>query len=437
MKTAPRVLLVFVRFPEPGKVKTRLARHIGPENAARVYEKLLRRTLGVAADFKRRNPDARVVLLHTPEDPPDLVVAKFSGPWEIRCQEGEHLGARMENALRTAFSEGAGSAVLIGSDIADIEAEDLEEGFRLAGEKTVVLGPARDGGFFLIGLGEPCFAGLRFEQWGTGDVYSRTVREITGAGFRLRTVKIRNDVDRPEDAAVLDREYLFRSKLSIIIPTLSAPERLKSLLTRLEDRIWPGDEIILVQAGAPVTVRHLSASTLHAGAPKGRGIQQNAGAALASGDILFFLHDDTYPPSEFPYLIRRTCQREDVAIGCFRLAFSPSDRKLDSIAAWANLRTAVFRLPYGDQGLFCRRAVFEKAGGFWQEYLMEDVGLVRECRKSGRLAVLSSPVYTSPERYLRKGILRASIQNHTIMLLSMLGVDEKELCSLYYGSKRE
>jgi hypothetical protein len=172
---------------------------------------------------------------------------------------------------------------------------------------------------------------------------------------------------------------------------------------------------------------------------KGRGIQQNVGAMLSRGNILFFLHDDTLPPPEFAYLIRRACRDKPMVPGCFRLRFLPSNRALDLISQWANLRTALFRLPYGDQGYFCRRELFESAGGFRRRYLMEDVELVRKLRKIGDggrdISIVPEYVYTSPGRYLRKGVLKASVQNHLIFLSSALGRDERELYRKYYGSK--
>ncbi len=117
-------------------MKRRLSEEVGCETAAEIYEKLIRRTLGVACDFKRRAPSARIVLFHTPQDPVEKLKNKFRGPWEFCPQEGEHLGARMANALRAAFATGANKAVLIGTDLADIEATDIEGAFRNIGKKV-------------------------------------------------------------------------------------------------------------------------------------------------------------------------------------------------------------------------------------------------------------------------------------------------------------
>jgi hypothetical protein len=439
MKKNHKALLVFFRYPEAGRVKKRLARGLGGKKAAEVYEKLLRRTLGIVCDFRSRNPDVRILLYHTPEDSPVLVRARFSGPWEFRSQEGRHLGERMESALQSVLSAGAGRAVLIGSDLADLSVSDLEEAFERVRPKTAVLGPAADGGFYLIGIGEPCTAPFRFEKWGSADICSRTAGEFSNSGFHVEFVSERKDVDRPEDLAGLDGSFLFHSALSVIVPTLGPPAKHAAFLNSLQDSLWPGDEILLIEGAEKdeISVDAYSDALTCVKCLKGRGIQQNAGAKLAKGNLLFFLHDDTTPPPNFPYLIRRECQDGRVAMGCFRLEFFPSNRLLDLIARWATWRAAVFRLPYGDQGLFCRREIFESAGGFGRKYLFEDVDLVRRCRKYGKLVILPERIRTSSDRFTRKGILAASVQNHMIMMLDRLGVDEKLLYSLYYGDRRD
>ncbi len=423
-----------MRYPEAGKVKTRLAAEIGTERAVSIYEKLLRRTLGVVADYKHLNPALSVLLFYTPGDPVEKIEKQFGGPWTLCPQEGEHLGERMKNAVDAAFSMGAQKVVLIGSDIADIEPGDLDEAFHKTGDGVSALGPAGDGGFYLIGLGRPCGAPFDFTQWSTGEVFARTLREIARSGLRVETVAKRSDVDRSADLPLIDSNPAMGKRLSIIIPTLSDPGKLSPLASFLEHRTWPGDEIIIVQGGPQGRTDRVRKSDLliHARCPRGRGIQQNFGASLARGDLLFFLHDDTIPPPDFGYQIRKVCGREDTALGCFRLAFYPSNKSVKLIAEWANLRTTMFKLPYGDQGLFCRRDIFEKAGGFYRGYMMEDVDLVKRCRKLGKLVTVSSEVYSSADRYIRKGPIAASLQNHMTMLLYHLGVSETELYSIYY-----
>ena len=197
-------------------------------------------------------------------------------------------------------------------------------------EKVVVLGPAADGGFYLIGTDSPIGAPFRFTTWGTGEVFSRTAQELEAGGFRIRPAAERNDVDCKLDLDRLDRDSMFSGSISVIIPTLTEARKLSPLLTYLQNSIWPGDEIVVVQGGdfEQTPCRSISPSLTFAGARRGRGIQQNAGAMLARGTILFFLHDDTVPPPEFPYLIRRVCRDDASAFGCFKLHFLPSNRAL-------------------------------------------------------------------------------------------------------------
>jgi GT2 family glycosyltransferase len=93
----------------------------------------------------------------------------------------------------------------------------------------------------------------------------------------------------------------------------------------------------------------------------------------------------------------------------------------------------LFKLPYGDQGLFCKREFFDKAGGFGRRYVLEDVDLVGKLRRLGQISFVPVVAYSSPDRYLRKGILKASLQNHLTFLLGALGRDERVLYRRYYG----
>ena len=102
------------------------------------------------------------------------------------------------------------------------------------------------------------------------------------------------------------------------------------------------------------------------------------------------------------------------------------------ITRWVDIRTRYFGLPYGDQGLFCRRESFEKVGGFRKAFLMEDVDFVRSMRSLGNILVIPETITASPERYLKGGIIKNSLRNHLLLLLYRLGVDDRTLYSLYY-----
>jgi hypothetical protein len=222
----------------------------------------------------------------------------------------------------------------------------------------------------------------------------------------------------------------------VIIPTLKPVSEFSILLSSLGGGLGGGDEVIVVQAldspctPADIAGRRHPVKVLFS--PRGRGRQLNRGVAASQGSLLLFLHSDSQLSEGFRESILQVCSDHRVSLGCFRLAFRPSSRALNWIAAWANLRTRVLRMPYGDQGLFCRRETWERAGGFSKKYLLEDVDFVRHCRKLGRIHMLEDRLFTSPCRYMEYGIWKASIQNHMTLLRYYVGVDDRVLYSLYY-----
>jgi uncharacterized protein len=433
-----RALLVFMRYPEYGKVKTRLAAEIGHQAALRIHTLLVRRTLGIVHDFKKSHPEVSIFLSVAPPEGAEEMARSFPGPWRAVAQEGAHLGERMGGAMRWAFERGAEEVVLVGSDIVDIDTADLEAAFaRLGDGGGAVLGPARDGGFYLIGLTRFTKEPFQPEEWGTDGICLRSEALLRASGMRVRRVSVRRDIDRPLDLEHVSEEPLFGASISVIVPTLKDPVTLLSRLVPLREELWPDDELIVVHGtgvdSAKGDLVECEDPVRVIVAPRGRGIQLNCGARCARGKILLFLHDDTLLPAQFPYLVRRASLNSPMSLGCFRLQFARSTRALDLIAHWANVRTRLFRLPYGDQALFCRREVHDRVGGFRRRYLMEDVDFVRACRSVGNLTVLDEAVLTSPERYLKTGVIRASLKNHLTMLLYQLGIDEERLYAFYYG----
>lgn len=440
-QTGRGALIVFMRYPEEGKVKTRLAASMGPFEAARLYRKLLRRSLGVVADFKRLTPPVDLFLAFTPLDREKEVREAYAGPWEFLPQEGIHLGDRMERAIHQVQSRGYGSVVLTGSDLADTQARDYVEAFHALKRGDAVLGPAADGGFYLIGLRRPCSQAFRFTEWGTDGICRRTEEQLIKNGFRVHKTSIRHDIDCPEDLGFRTHDAFLSATLSVIIPTLASHEKLAVLLSTLESQLWPDDEIIVVSGEGSEGSRRQGeppsgTRTRWIHAPRGRGLQLNRGVQASRGNLLFFLHDDSMPPAQFAYLVRKITKAPDMSLGCFQLGYSPTCRLMEIIAAGANARTRFLKLPYGDQGLFCRRETYEKAGGFKQPFLMEDVDFVRSCRRYGQLMILPEKIQTSPRRYVALGVLRTFLKNQLVMLLFNLGVDNRRLYGLYYGRNK-
>lgn len=437
LRDMKKALILFMRYPEPGQVKTRLASVLGKQRAARVYEKLARTSLGVASDFAASRRDVELFVFFSPRERSTEMAERFPGPWHLLPQWGDHLGERMGNAIEQLMGMGFRHIVLAGTDLAHPAVEDYDAAFQRLEEGRIPLGPASDGGFYLIGLDRVCRAPFAPPTWGRGKILERTRRLLEAEGLQAVELHTKQDVDRAEDLACLQGHPFQEARLSVILPTTERPEAILERLRILEKQLWPEDELILVtpeDAGtsAPVKVGDRINCVR---APRGRGLQLNRGVLASANDLLLFLHDDSVPPSLFPYLIRKTLSDEGVALGAFSLRFSPSSPPLDLIAKWANFRSSFFRLPYGDQGLFCRREVFDAVLGFRNPFLFEDVDFVRSCRKLGRLSLLPNFMATSPRRYHRLGVLRTSLKNHWMMMLYHLGVKNEELYARYYGHK--
>lgn len=195
------LLIIFTKNLELGKVKSRLARDIGPKMALSVYEKLIKHTRNIVVDLKM---DKRVCysnyIVHD-----DLWE---TGKFQKGQQKGKDLGERMHNAIATAFNEGYSKICVIGSDMIELEQEVVIEAFHLLGQHDVVLGPAKDGGYYLIGANAPQPILFENKTWGTETVLAETIADIKGLKLRFARLPVLNDIDEIEDIRERDRAYL-------------------------------------------------------------------------------------------------------------------------------------------------------------------------------------------------------------------------------------
>jgi hypothetical protein len=188
------VTLVFVRAPVAGQVKTRLAAALGAEGALRVYRRLAEHTLREA-----RALGGEVRVHFTPEDAGAEVRGWLGeGPRYLPQSAGD-LGARMEAAFRAAFEDGADRVVIIGSDLPELSATLLRRAFDALESHPAVIGPARDGGYYLLGMRtmiEGLFDGI---PWSTNEVLARTLERLRAAGIHPALLDTLSDVDEVDD----------------------------------------------------------------------------------------------------------------------------------------------------------------------------------------------------------------------------------------------
>lgn len=183
---------MFGREPLPGRVKSRLATAIGPEAAARVYEELLRYTLRVAAG-------AGGVVLSLADAPSEGWFPVQEPPPFLEVQRGADLGERMGDAFARRFDEGAAQVVVIGSDCPGLRAEHLAAAFDALRAVPAVLGPALDGGYWLVGQRAPGGDMFRGVPWSTPRTLAATRERLHRLGVQWRELDELDDIDRVED----------------------------------------------------------------------------------------------------------------------------------------------------------------------------------------------------------------------------------------------
>jgi rSAM/selenodomain-associated transferase 2 len=222
------------------------------------------------------------------------------------------------------------------------------------------------------------------------------------------------------------------SPVTIVIPTLNDGMALGDLLRRLLE-FSKDIEIRVADGGDDEKTRSLveSHGATWIPAPPGRGVQMNRGAEGCTGEILWFLHADNAPHPGSVEAMLRSLRNPDVVGGAFRFELSEPRWYGPLFRFFIGLRSTLFRLPYGDQGYFVRRKVFETLGGFSTEPLLEDVDFIRRLRKEGRIAILDIPIGVSPRRWDREGVLKRTILNWVIMLGYSLGFGSKTLARFY------
>lgn len=167
--------------------------------------------------------------------------------------------------------------------------------------------------------------------------------------------------------------------------------------------------------------------------PRGRARQMNAGARAARGDILLFLHADTWLPAEALGAVSAAFEDARVVGGRFDVRFDSPRPVLRMIAFFMNLRSRASGISTGDQAIFVRREVFETMGGYLDMPLMEDIELTRRLKRQGRLAALPSRVTTSARKWEREGALRTMALMWALRFLYMVGVSPARLHRWYYG----
>lgn len=210
-----QIVSMLARWPEPGHVKSRLASTIGAEACDRVYRALLRRCASVAQDACRHS-NRRLFVFVEPPDRDREMADWLNIDAVVVPQPSGDLGARMREIAADGFQKGASAVILIGSDCPLLTSHRVDEAFDRLASHPVVLGPAADGGYYLIGLSRPVPELFEPLPWGTDAVFDRTVARCRKLGLDPARLDVLPDVDRREDLTsdVLQLLHLTREDIA-------------------------------------------------------------------------------------------------------------------------------------------------------------------------------------------------------------------------------
>ncbi len=409
-------IIIFTRFPLPGKTKTRLIPSLGPEGAADIQRKMTEFTVGQAAQtgfpIQIRYTGGTVAQMRE----------WLGEQYEYARQSDGDLGARLKNAFAEAFERGAKKVLAVGCDCPDYRAENIRDTVKLLDKSSCVIGPATDGGYYQIGLCR--FNPDLFDNvaWGTETVLRQTLAKIN----EYKLLPVLSDVDEPDDIP---------AKISVIIPVLNEEEHIESTVKQAMEGFET--ETIVIDGGSDDgtrdRARQVGARVFRT--PACRATQMNYGANQATGDILLFLHADSALPPAWDCHIRQVIKMPDTILGYFRFAINGSFAGKRWIETGTNIRSRFLKKPYGDQGLFLKKNTFTRLKGFPEVPILEDVLIVKEAKKMGHIRCASSVLLTSGRRWRKLGWFRTMYINQSVLLLARLGVDLDKLNHVYRNGK--
>ncbi len=438
-------LIVFTRYPVQGATKTRLIPSLGEKGAADLQRKMVEHTVAQVLSLAA-GQELIVEIRH--DGGSNLLMQDWLGPNFVYYPQGRGgLGVRMMRAFEDAFLQGADVTVMVGTDIPDLSPAILEKAFAVLQQKDLVLGPAQDGGYYLIGLRRDVqsryvtelFSGI---TWGSGDVLEKTLDIARRRGMQFSLLQELTDVDRPEDLFIWDRRSdsdcpaMGDKVISVIIPAVNEADQIVKTLSSIGK--GKNVEIIVVDGGSSddtvVLAKNMNARVIDGAPPRAR--QMNQGAAEATGDILLFLHADTQLPEAFEKHVVAALEQPGVIAGAFELGIDSDLPALRFLEHLANFRSRYLKTPYGDQAIFVSSKRFHQAGGFLDIPIMEDFELIRRLFKEGKIITLPLSVCTSPRRWKNIGILRTTLINQAVIAAYYMGISLDVIARWYRRSRQ-
>lgn len=436
-------VIIFTRFPQENSTKKRLIPKFGAKFAANLQKEMTSFIVKKVSLIQvLRETEIYIYYTHNDQelDYKNEMKEWLGDSYNYIQQNGKDLGEKLINSVRDAFDSGIEKVVIIGSDIPDINHHILDRSFNILDKMDAVIGPAKDGGYYLIGLknGKEYETIFKNVIWGTSSVYEETISRFKNGRFKWGTLDILEDIDEPEDVVIWEKsksKIEEKEKISVIIPTFNEEEFIEKSIKSLK-KYSNNIEIIVVDGGSDDETVNIVKSIKDVSLYEikgGKSIQMNFGAKNSSGDILLFLHADTIVPTHFDTMIRETVKLRKTSLGAFSFGVSSDIYGIKTMEKFTNWRCRQLQLPYGDQGLFLYKKDFK---GYKEIPFMEDYEFVKRYQEEGIVRILNSPCITSARRWEKNGVFYSVFLNQIFILLYNFGVSPQTLKLWYYGKNK-
>lgn len=422
-RTSENLLIIFYKNPEKGKVKTRLAKTLGEEKALEIYRELVEHNVNITRNLNFCDKAVWYSDFIVTTDCWDNKVYKK------QLQKGADLGSRLSIAFKEAFDKGYKKVIVIGSDCKEISHSHLKEAFIELDKESVVIGPAKDGGYYLLGM-KKFYQDLFIKKsWSTSNLFNETLFTIKKRRICHGLLEILSDIDEEKD---INSVQLLKDKISIVIPTFNEAANISKLIKHLkEEQKEHLLEIIVADGGSSdktVMEAQKAGAIIIAAPQKGRAAQMNAGAEIATGEIIYFLHSDTFPPINYDKIIINALSEEKW--GSFKIQFDHSHFFLRIVSWFTKLNFTYFR--FGDQSLFLRKNLFTAIGKFdASQIIFEDTEIAKRLKLISKGKVIASPVITSARKFRDNGIYKMSYIFLYVWLLYLLKFPQHKILAIY------
>lgn len=428
--SAVPLVMAFLKAPRLNLVKTRLAGEIGAERALDVYRGMVERQL-------RQIPRGWTVEIHfSPENAQEEMKSWLGSNYSYVAQTGEDFGARLKNGFANAFANGRTHVLAIPGDCPELDTATLFEVMTRLHRADLVLGPANDGGLYLVALRRA--AGELFERipWGTPNVLSLVLARAKISGISRELLAPKDDID---DAGTY-HGYLQRivnessgERIGIVISALNHAATIGPVIDAARQSFLYSPLVVVDGDSADDTAKIAAARGAQVvSAARSRGRQRRIGAtAVAAADWLLFLHADCVLPGNAQALVAEFIEQPRAQIATFRLQFDSPNPFLRTCAWFTRLSTPWTR--FGNQGILIRRAFYEALGGFPDWALFEDVELLRRARAVTPIHVLRGVMTTAAHRFHERGSVRALWLNARLLARWRTGSSANELAERYFA----